>query len=278
MDQLRGRNAIVTGASRGIGVYIARALASKGVNVALSARTTQPIEALASELARTGVRSLAIAADVGVAADRDALLRQAAAVLGPIDILVNNAALEENLAFVEFPPESIERMLEVDQIAPMLLTRALLPSLLERKTGHVVNIASLAGKSSTPYNTPYSAAKGGLILFTHSLRAELRGSGVSASVVVPGFIKETGMFAEKTREHGVDASALAGSSYPEAVARAVVRCIEKDLLEIIVAPGPMRLSQAFNQLFPEAFAWFLARAGIMEPFKKVAAASRAQKS
>jgi short-subunit dehydrogenase len=271
MEQLRGRNAIVTGASRGLGVHIARALAAEGVNLALSARTLSAVEDLARELSASGVRCVAVRADVGTPVDRAALLQQAAAALGPIDILVNNAALEVNHAFAEFSPSDIEQMLQVDLIAPVLLTRELLPSMLQRKSGSVVNIASLAGKSATPFNVTYSTAKGGLILFTHSLRAELRGTGVSCSVVVPGFISETGMYADKTREHGVSAPAIVGTSTPESVARAVVRAIKHDVLEIIVAPGPMRLSQAFNQIFPEAFAWFVTRIGAMDPFKKVAA-------
>jgi short-subunit dehydrogenase len=271
MEQLRGRNAIVTGASRGIGVHIARALAAEGVNLALSARTLAPIEELARELSASGVRCIAVRADVGTAQDRAELLQRAAAELGPIDILVNNAALEINLAFTDFSPAEIEQMLQVDLIAPILLARELLPSMLQRKTGHILNIGSLAGKSATPFNTPYSAAKGGLTLFTHSLRAELRGTGVSCSVIVPGFISETGMYAEKTREHGVTVPAIVGTSTPQALVRAVLRALENDVLEIIVAPGPMRLSQAFNQVFPEAFAWFITRIGAMEPFKKAAA-------
>jgi short-subunit dehydrogenase len=228
------------------------------------------VEELARELSASGVRAVAIRADVAVAADRTALLQRAAAELGDIDILVNNAALETNLAFADFSLSAIDEMLNVDLVAPVLLTRELLPQLLERKTGHIVNIASLAGKSATPFNVPYSTAKGGLILFTHSLRAELRGSGVSTSVVVPGFVSETGMFAAKTQEHGLTAPAIVGTSTPEKVARAVVRVIKSDVLETIVAPGPMRLSQAFNQMFPEAFAWFVTRIGAMEPFKKMA--------
>ncbi|HET6334958.1 MAG TPA: SDR family NAD(P)-dependent oxidoreductase [Polyangiales bacterium] len=270
MEELRGRNAILTGASRGLGVYIARALAAEGVNLALAARTLAPVEELARELSASGVRAVAIRTDVAVAADRTALLQRAAAELGGIDILVNNAALETNLAFADFSLSAIDEMLNVDLVAPVLLTRELLPQLLERKTGHIVNIASLAGKSATPFNVPYSTAKGGLILFTHSLRAELRGTGVSTSVVVPGFVSETGMFAAKTQEHGLTAPAIVGTSTPEKVARAVVRVIKSDVLETIVAPGPMRLSQAFNQVFPEAFAWFVTRIGAMEPFKKMA--------
>jgi short-subunit dehydrogenase len=274
MDQLRGRNAIVTGASRGIGVYIARALAAEGMNMALSARSLEPIEALAAELTGQGVRVIAIGADVALPAQRETLLLRATAELGPIDVLVNNAALEANDSFVGFSAADIERMIQVDLIAPMLLTRQLLPAMLERRTGHVINIASLAGKSATPYNVPYSAAKGGLVLFTHSLRAELRGSGVSASVICPGYISETGMYATKAREHDLPIPAIVGTSTPEAVARAVVRALHKDVLETFVAPGPMRLSQAFNQLFPQAFAWFITRIGAMDPFKKMAANNR----
>ena len=274
MENLRGRNAILTGASRGIGVYIARALAAEGVNLALSARSLEPVRALANELAASGIKCVAMRADVGNPTDREELLARSTAELGAIDILVNNAALETNLDYVGFSPAEIEQMVQVDLIAPMLLTRALLPSMLERKTGHVINIASLAGKSATPYNVPYSAAKGGLILFTHSLRAELRGSGVSCSVVVPGYISETGMYASKEREHGVLPPAVVGTSPPEAVARAVIKALKKDVLETIVSPRPMRLIQAFNQLYPESFAWWVGRLGAMEPFKKVAASQR----
>ena len=274
MEKLRGRNAIVTGASRGLGVFIARALAAEGINLALSARTLAPIEELARELSATGVRCIAIRSDVATAADRDALLSRATAEIGPIDVLVNNAALESNEAFARYSPHDIEQMLNVDLVAPVLLTRALLPSMIERKTGHVINIASLAGKAATPYNVPYSTAKAGLILFSHGLRAELRGTGVSCSVIVPGFISETGMFAEKEQNHGVSVPLIVGTSAPEAVARAVVRALTADVLETIVNPGPMRLSYAFNQVFPTAFSWFLTRIGAMEPFKKIAAGSR----
>lgn len=271
MEQLRGRNAIVTGASRGLGVHIARALAAEGVNLALCARTVPAIEELARELSAAGVRCVAIPADLGKPADRSSLVQRATAELGPIDILVNNAGLEANANFADFSPAEIEQLLQIDLVAPVLLAREVLPDMLRRKTGHIVNLSSLAGKSATPWNVPYSVAKGGLILFSHSLRLELRETGVSCSVIVPGFISEVGMFADKSREHDVSAPAMAGTSRPEAVARAVVRAIKSDVLEIIVAPGPMRLSQAFNQMFPEAFAWFIGRIGAMEPFKKAAA-------
>jgi short-subunit dehydrogenase len=276
MDPLRGRNAVLTGASRGIGVHIARALAAEGVNLVLSARSQAPIELLAEELGASGIRAVAVTADVGRAADRAALLARSEAEFGNIDILINNAALEDNGGFVDFAPEHIDYMLQVDLVAPMLLTRAVLPAMLARRSGHVVNIASVAGKCATPYNVPYSAAKGGLVLFTQSLGAELEGSGVSASVIVPGYVSEAGMMAEKIRDHAVAVPLLVGASPPEAVARAVVRALRKDRLEIVVAHPLMKLVQACNQLFPEAVTWFNKRIGAFEPFRKVAKSPRAQ--
>lgn len=278
MKELKNRNVLLTGASRGIGVYIARALASAGMNLVLVARSAEPIETLARELAATGVKTLALPADVGIEAALTDLVQRAQSEFGTIDVLVNNAALETNAAFVDFKPADLEQMVHVDLVAPMLLVQKVLPGMLERKSGHIVNIASLAGKSATPYNVPYSAAKGGLIAFTHSLRAELRGSGVSASVVCPGFVSEAGMFATKKRLHGLQEPKSLGSSAPEEVAGAVLRAITDDTLEILVNPGPMRLMQAFNQLFPEVGGWVVNRLGVGEMFRKVAAGERRAQS
>jgi short-subunit dehydrogenase len=274
VKELKGLNAVVTGASRGIGVYIARALAEAGVNLVLAARSAAPLEQLAKELSGQGVQVRAIPLDVGDNAGLESFAARCEAALGPIDALINNAGIEQNGAFVDFSPADIERMVHVDLVAPMLLTQKFLPKMLARQRGHVVNIASLAGKSPTPYNVPYSSAKAGLIAFTHGLRAELRESGVSASVVVPGFVSEAGMFASKKKKHDVREPALVGTSPPEAVARAVLRALREDTLEIIVNPGPMRLMQAVNQLFPEVGGWVVQRMGVGEIFRKVAEGER----
>ena len=274
MRSLAGKNAIVTGASRGLGVYIARALAAEGVNLVLVARSLEPIEQLAAELSQQGIRALAVRADVAVAADRQQLLQRAETELGAIDVLVNNAGLEANAAYASFSAEEIEHMLQVDLLAPMLLTRALLPAMLQRKAGHIVNIASLAGKCGIPYNVPYSAAKGGLIMFTHSLWAELAGTGVRTSVIVPGYIADTGMIASKAREHAIDVPILVGTVKPAAVARRVVTALRWGRLDIYVTPGPIRLLLAFYQLLPALTSWFFARIGVLEPFRRVAVANR----
>lgn len=276
MKELNGLNAVVTGASRGIGVYIARALAEQGVNLVLAARSAAPTEQLAKELSGRGITVRSLPVDIGQTGTLDEFVTRCEAALGAIDVLVNNAAIESNCGFVDFAASEIERMVHVDLVAPMLLTHKVLPKMLERGRGHIVNIASLAGKSAAPYNVPYSAAKAGLIGFTHSLRAELRETGVSASVVCPGFVSEAGMYATKKKNHDLREPAMLGTSSPEQVASAVVRAIREDVLEILVNPGPMRLMQAVNQLFPEVGGWLVNRLGVGEMFRKVAEGERGQ--
>jgi len=271
--ELKGKNVVVTGASRGLGVHIARTIAERGVNLALVARTAGPLEALASELGRAGVRAVAVATDLGDTAAYPSLCDRIESALGPVDVLVNNAAIEANSRYAEFPPERIEEMIRLDLIAPMLLTRALLPRLLQRKSGHIVNISSLAGKMASPWDVTYAAAKGGITLFTLSLRAELRGSGVSCSVIAPGMIAE-GMFAAKQRDHGVKAPAIAGISSPGAVARSVVKAIEHDRAEILVNPGPIQLFNLLAQAAPDTMSRFFMKLGVSEPFRAVAEAER----
>lgn len=271
MRELRGKNAIVTGASRGIGVHIARALAREGMNLVLVARARAPLDALASELTASGVKAVAIAIDLEPRQNALTLALEAKRLLGPIDVLVNNAALEINAAFLHITPEEIAQLMQIDLVAPMLLTHALLPDMLARKSGHIVNIASLAGKSPTPYDVPYAAAKGGLVLFGQSLRGELHGSGVSTSLVCPGFVSEAGMFADKQRETGVVEPKIVGSVTPEHVARAVVRALRTDAAELLVAPGPMRFLLALGQLFPDFAGWVARRTGVTELFRRAAA-------
>jgi short-subunit dehydrogenase len=215
-----------------------------------------------------------MAADVSRSSELDQVVARANAEFGQTDILVNNAALETNGAFDGFSEEELTRLIHVDLIAPMLLTSKVLPGMLQRRRGHIVNISSLAGKSATPYNVPYAAAKGGLIAFTHSLRAEVHDRGVSASVVCPGFVSEAGMFATKKKDHGVTEPKMLGASAPSSVAAAVVRALEDDVLEILVNPGPMRLLQAVNQLFPEMGGWVVNRMGVADMFRKVGESER----
>lgn len=260
--ELRGKNVVLTGASRGIGPVIARSLADAGAKLALVARDAAALE----DVARA-VDGVALPADLRDFEGYGALVARATAALGSIDVLVNNAALDVQTHFVDTTRAQIEELLGVDLVAPMLLTKAVLPGMLARKSGHVVNIASLAGKSGTAYNALYSAAKGGLIAFSHSLRAELDGQGVGVSVVSPGFIRDQGMFASKSaRLDNLMPSKLIGTSTPLQVARAVRTAIERDRSELIVNPGPMRLMLALNQFMPTLMPRMTKRLGMNELF------------
>ena len=270
MRQLASRTAIVTGASRGIGPYIARALARQRMTLVLAARSSEELEAAAATCRALGAKAVTVVCDVADAASRENLVRRTTEEFGMIDVLVNNAGIESTRAYETQSPDEISRIIAVNLEAPMLLTHAVLPGMLERKRGHIVNIASLAGKVGVPFELPYCATKAGLIHFTEALRSEYRGTGVSGSVVCPGFVSDAGMYADMQGKAGVKASRLAGTSSPEKVASAVVRSIQRDRPEAIVNPGPMRLLTGFAELAPGSFERIFPLFGANELFRRVA--------
>ena len=269
MQDLSGRTAIVTGASKGIGVYIAQALAKQGTNLVLAARSASALQEVRKAVERLGVRAVAVPTDVGDRSALESLVERAVSEFGSIDILVNNAGIELILAYHKLTPEEIEEVVRVNLIAPMQLTWLVLPGMLERRQGHIVNVSSLAGKAGPAFGEPYGATKAGLIGFTQSLRGTYRRSGVSVSVVCPGFVEE-GMYAKTKEEYGVTAPRLAGVSKPEAVARGVIRAIKKDLPEVIVNPGAIRLLLAIAAMSPGLGEWIVERIGANATFRKVA--------
>jgi len=262
---LAGKTALLTGASRGLGPYIARAFAERGVHLALTARTADALEATAREATEFGVRAIAIPEDVTDPSGRMRLLERAG-TLGPIDILINNAGIEWVCQYTNMSVEEIERMVQTNLVAPLILSRLVLPDMIARGSGHVVMMSSLGGKKGSPYSATYAATKAGLIEWTSGVREELRGTGVSASVICPGFVSEAGMFAE----YGKRAPRLAGESTPEQVAVAVLRAVERDVAEITVNPGPKRLMEVANAISPGAVTWILRRFGVYEFYRQQA--------
>jgi short-subunit dehydrogenase len=273
-NALEGRTAIVTGASRGIGEHIARALSRNGMQLALVARSADALERLAAELSREGAKAIPICADLGVLDGLEQLVARAHAALGSLDVLVNNAGIDGIRDYLDESDAQTEEMLRLNLLSPMLLTRKVLPRMLAQRTGHIVNIASMAGKISPPHMVSYASAKAGIIAFTHGLRAELRGTGVSASVVSPGFVTGEGMFAKQERAYGVKVSPLVGTTSPDEVARAVLSALRTDSAEIAVSPGPVRMMQAFNQVAPDAMSRMQDRLGVSEMLRVIAVAER----
>jgi short-subunit dehydrogenase len=266
MKDLRGSTAVVTGASRGIGVHIARALAREGVNLSLAARSVDELEAVRAEMEGLGVRAIATECDVTDADDRSRLLARTEAELGPVDVLVNNAGIEVVAHFETSDEADLCRTLDVNLVAAMLLTRAVVPGMLTRGRGHVVHIASGAGKVGVPYGVAYSTSKHGMVGMIHALRAEYHGRPVGFSAVCPGFVTDVGMYAN----WGVKAPKIAGSATPEKVARVVVQCITKDKAEVIVNTPPVRPIVVLHNIAPRLTPALLKALGYSGVFAKVA--------
>jgi uncharacterized protein len=229
--QLNGSRVLLTGASGGIGATIARTLHARGARLVLSGRND---EALGRLRGRLGDRVDVIAADLAKGEDVIRLAQDAQ----PIDVLVANAALPGTGRLDDFSHEEIDQTLDVNLRAPMHLVRELITPMQDRGGGHVVLVASLAGKIPAPESSVYCATKFGLRGFGYSLNVELRGSGVGVTTVFPGFVREAGLFVDS----GVKLPPGIGTSSPQDVADAVVSGIEKDRAEINVAPIGMRAS------------------------------------
>lgn len=263
-----GDTVLVTGASGGLGALIARAFASLKVKLALVAYPGIGLDELKREVENRAEKTIAIVSDLRDANQRRDMLQKVKKELGSVDILINNAGIEFTSRYHDLSEENICDVLKVNLEAPMILSRLVLPDMLEKKRGHIVNISSLAGKGGPAFQEPYCASKAGLILFTSSFRGTYRGSGVSASAIVPGFV-EAGIYAKLKERTGFSAPALLGTSQPDPVVRAVIRAIERDLPEVIVNSLPVRPLFAFTALFPSAGEWLVGKTGANEFFERV---------
>lgn len=193
MRKLENRIAIVTGASQGIGKAIALAFGQQGAKVVVTARTTDAIEAVANQLREIGTEALAITADLSVETDIRRIAGETVKRFGGTDILVNNAAIiHPRLDLVDFNANLWRQVIDVNLIAPALLTKAVLPSMINNRFGMILNISSIGGRKGSKGRSAYRATKAGLISLTESVAAEVKPYGVDVNCICPGGVDTEG--------------------------------------------------------------------------------------
>ena len=244
---LRDATAVVTGASGGIGPAIARACRRAGSHLILTGRNEVALRAVAEELDAT-----VVVADLTKRTDVERLVVAA----GDVDVLVSNAALPGGGEVTSFSPEQIDRVLDVNLRAPVMLSRRLAREMLERRHGHLVFVSSLAAAFPTAGLTLYNATKSALDSYALSLRGELGAHGVGVSLVQLGPIRDAGMWAET----GLTQKGL-GTRSPADVGNAAVRAIEDNRAHVCVAPVSLRVGAGLARLAPATFARIAPRLG-----------------
>lgn len=245
MRPLTDRVVLITGASRGLGVDMAHEFARRGSRLALAARSEDELEKVRLDVEAAGAEAVAVPTDVSDAASLENLVARVEDSLGPIDVLVNNAGIERVCDFEEMPLADIERLIGVNVVGLALLTRLVVPSMIRRGEGHIVNIASMAGLMPVPHNAVYSCSKHAVVGLSRSLRLELAEHGIGVSVVCPGFV-EGGMFLEWGRKP----PSAAGWVTPKQVAQATVRAVLDNRAEAKVIAALGKIGPVLQALSP----------------------------
>jgi len=255
---LTNKVVLITGASSGFGEDAARLFAKEGCKVVLAARRLDRLQAQAAEIQNAGGEALAIPVDISVPAEIEMMVQTALDLYGRIDILFNNAGYGSIDWFENLQPERhIETLIQVNLIGTILVTRAVIPHMLKRGQGHIINMSSVAGLISAPLITTYSASKTGLRAFTDALRREVSPFGVKVSGIYPGpATTEFGKKLQKTKSR----ERVKKLKYPhltsEYVASRVVQVAQRPVRSLVI-PWWFRIITTFDMLFPVIVDWIL---------------------
>ncbi len=261
MTNLNGKRVLLTGGSQGLGPVIAEALARSGAShIALAARTEAPLSDVARSLRKLGVEAIAVPVDLTQAKERQKLVSTVLEKFKVINVLVNNAGIETEGAFLGRTLDDIHETIEVNLVAPIDLTHLVLLKMSKKDTIHIVNISSVGAKSGAPFSATYCGTKAGLAEWTRGLRLELAGTKVYFSTIFPGYVTDVGIFAK----YGLRPPWTIGSCTSSQVARAVVHAIQHRKQEVIVNSRPLRPAFALAELFPALGDWLMHRLGVVD--------------
>ena len=253
--EIKNKNILITGASRGIGAYIAKAIAKHGGNVALLALPAdlKLLQNLEKELIQFNIKVKHFVADLSDHEQINDTTRNIFREFGKIDILISNAAIESVGIFENQTAQKIMDTIAVNLTAPILMANKLIPEMISQKSGHFVTISSYAGKIGAPYQSVYSATKAGLIKWTLGMKRELKGSGISFSVISPSYVSHAGMYSDILNKSNdkIITPRIAGEVTPEKVADAIIRSILKNRTDIIVGSPFLRIFSVINELLPD---------------------------
>jgi len=260
LTQLAGKVVWVTGASGGLGEALARAASQRGAKLILTARRAAELERVRAACADP-TRVAVLPLDLLQLDDPDAAAREAGKHFGPIDVLVNNAGISQRSRVLDTSLDVYRRIFELDFFATVALTKAVLPGMVRRKSGHVVVVSSVVGYISSPLRSGYAAAKHALHGFYDAARAEHWRDGVKFTLACPGYVKTdvsvNAITGDGGRHNKVDPSIARGVE-PAACAEVIWRAVEKDREEVLV--GREALVVYLKRFFPALFSWAVNRA------------------
>lgn len=246
--KIRDSVAIITGASAGIGRETALEFARQGAHVVLAARREDRLLELAAQCEALGVRALAVPADVARTEDIERMVQAALAAFGRIDVLVNNAGFGFSGTLEETTEADMRELMDVNYFGAFNATRAVLPIMRKQRRGHIVNVSSVVGKFAFPYHGAYSATKFAMIAMTESLRGELDGSGITATVVLPGSTRTEFFDVQRTNDGHVSAP-TGPQQDADVVARAIVRSVTHPTPEVNMI-RMFRVAYGLHGFFP----------------------------
>jgi len=227
MKELRGRVAVITGASSGIGAALAQRLAGAGMRVVIAARREAKLREIAADLRARGAEVIPVRADVAVRSDAERVIERAEAEFGAVDLLVLSAGVYDRQPSFDVDLRELERTMAINFWGPLYSIRRALPRMIERRSGHIVLISTFDAKKGLPQDAPYVASKAAISGFCDVLRQEVRPFGVRVTSVFPGRV-DTPMI-----EH-LAVPVISAKISPDRVARAVLRAVRRDRAEVFV--------------------------------------------